>query len=166
MLKKIHTAAASGDFSAVQACPVTRSALKTLSKSNDHTWSMVQAAEKSNDYSKVAACKATRGEINQAVLSYALNQQGVSNDGLKLLEQASATGDFSKVAACENTQALLKKVVSATSDFHPECRDKVIQVVEGTADYSLVAACQMTRSEIDRAVKAYKSDLLKTSMLD
>ena len=163
-LKKIHAAAASGDFSQVKACPTTRKALLKLSQGNEHTYNMVQTAEKKGDYSNVAACKVTRSEISDAVLSYALSRQDVSGDGLQALEQAAASGDFSKVAASKDTQALLKKVVSATPDFHEECKDKVMEVVEGVADFSLVAACEMTRAEIDRAVKAYRNNVLNTSM--
>ena len=163
-LKKIHAAAASGDFSQVEACPTTRKALLKLSQGNEHTYNMVQTAENKGDYSNVAACKVTRSEINDAVVSYALSRQDVRSDGLQALEQAAASGDFSKVVASKDSQALLKKVVSATPDFHEECKDKVMEVVEGVADFSLVAACEMTRAEIDRAVKAYRNNVLNTSM--
>ena len=161
-LKNIYAAAAGGDFSKVAACPISRAALRQLSQGNEHTYKMVHAAEEKGDYSKVAACKITRGEISDAVTSYALNRQDLSSDALHSIEQAAASGDFSKVTESEYTQALLKKVVSATPDFHAECRDKVMEVVEGTADFSLVAACEKTRAEIDRAVKAYRTEVVNT----
>ena len=164
LLKTIYAAASTGDFSAVQACPATRSALLKLSEGNEHTLSMVKSAEKSSDYKNVAACKVTRGEISQAVMSYALNKHGVSSNSLQALEQAALSGDFSKVSACKDTQALLRKVVEATPDFHKDCKDKVMEVVEGTADFSMVAACEQTRAEIDQAVKKYRESLLNTSM--
>ena len=163
-LKKIYTAAASGDFSQVEACPVTRKALLRLSQGHEHTSSMVRTAEQKSDYSNVAACKVTRGEISDAVVSYALSRQDVCSDALQTIQQAALSGDFSKVAASEHNQALLKKVVLATPDFHQECKDKVMEVVEGVADFSLVAACEMTRAEIDRAVKAYRNNAVSASL--
>ena len=164
VLKKIYTAAASGDFSQVEACPVTRKALLRLSQGHEHTSSMVRTAEQKSDYSNVAACKVTRGEISDAVVSYALSRQDVCSDALQTIQQAALIGDFSKVAASEHNQALLKKVVLATPDFHQECKDKVMEVVEGVADFSLVAACEMTRAEIDRAVKAYRNNAVSASL--
>jgi hypothetical protein len=73
LLENIQTAAASGDFSKVAACPATREALKKLTLSSNaitagHKELVLKAVDdQAHDFSKVAACKLTCAEIGKAV---------------------------------------------------------------------------------------------------
>ena len=71
VLKNIHTAVLSGDFSSVSACATTREALKKLTATSgdfcESTRRNVLSAAENDDFSKVAACAATRENIKKAI---------------------------------------------------------------------------------------------------
>ncbi len=167
-LSTVYAAAESGDFSKVEACPVSRETLKKLANCpqfNAESQKLVLAVLDGKDqFSHLSACQATRAELKKAVAEYALEGNGVDGQKLALISTAAQSGDFSKVKACAETRATLLKVAGS---YGCETGKQMLQTVTAaveSGDFSKVEGCKVTREKIQQAVAEYRDKSVQTAL--